>query len=72
MDNFDLNEYMDLAEAYVGPMIDSIYRRLIVDKTNREGQKILEFLFFKNSNDDVTFLRNVETAIIGKSKKKQQ
>ena len=29
MDNFDLNEYMDLAEAYVGPMIDAIYRRLM-------------------------------------------
>ena len=29
MDNFNLNEYMDLAEAYVGPMIDAIYRRLM-------------------------------------------
>ena len=29
MDNFDLNEYMDLAEAYVGPMIDAIYRQLM-------------------------------------------
>ena len=29
MDSFDLDEYMDLAEAYVGPMIDAIYRRLI-------------------------------------------
>ena len=29
MDNFDLNEYIDLAEAYVGPMIDAIYRRLM-------------------------------------------
>ena len=29
MDNFDLNDYMDLAEAYVGPMIDAIYRRLM-------------------------------------------
>ena len=47
MDNFDLNEYMDLAEAYVEPMIDAIYLRLIDDKTNREGQKILEFLIFK-------------------------
>ena len=28
MDNFNLNELMDLAEAYVGPMIDAIYRRL--------------------------------------------
>ena len=29
MENFDLNEYMDLAEAYIGPMIDAIYRRLL-------------------------------------------
>ena len=29
MDNFDLNEYMDLAEAYAGLMIDAIYPRLM-------------------------------------------
>ena len=29
MDNFDLNDLMDLAEAYVRPMIDAIYRRLM-------------------------------------------
>ena len=29
MDNFDLNDLMELAEAYVGPMIDTIYRRLM-------------------------------------------
>ena len=29
MDNFDLNEPMDLAEVYVRPMIDAIYRRLM-------------------------------------------
>ena len=29
MDNFDLNELMDLAEAYVGPMMDAIYRWLM-------------------------------------------
>ena len=29
MDNFDLNELMNLAEAYAGPMIDAIYRRLM-------------------------------------------
>ena len=29
MDNFDLNENMDLEEACVGPMIDAIYRRLM-------------------------------------------
>ena len=30
MDNFDLNELMDLAEAYVGLMKDAIYRRLSI------------------------------------------
>ena len=29
MENFNLDELMDLAEAYEGPMIDAIYRRLI-------------------------------------------
>ena len=29
MDKFDLNELMDPAQAYVGPMIDAIYRRLM-------------------------------------------
>ena len=29
MDNFNLDELMDLAEACVGPMIDAIYRRLM-------------------------------------------
>ena len=29
IDYFDLNELMDLAEAYVGPMIDAIFRRLM-------------------------------------------
>ena len=29
MDNINLDELMDLAEAYVGPMIDAIYRRLM-------------------------------------------
>ena len=29
MDNFDLNELMDLAEAYIGQTIDAIYRRLM-------------------------------------------
>ena len=28
IDHFDLIELMDLAETYVGPMIDAIYRRL--------------------------------------------
>ena len=29
MDNFNLNELMDLAVAYVGPMVDAIYCRLL-------------------------------------------
>ena len=29
MDNFDLDELMDLADAYVGPIIDEIYQRLM-------------------------------------------
>ena len=29
MDNFNLNELMDLAEAYVGPMVDALYRQLM-------------------------------------------
>ena len=29
MDNFNLDESMDLAEAYVGPMVDAIYCRLM-------------------------------------------
>ena len=29
MDNFNLDELMDLEEAYVGPMVDAIYRRLM-------------------------------------------
>ena len=29
LDNLNLDELMDLAEAYVGPMIDAIYRRLM-------------------------------------------
>ena len=29
MDNFNINELMDLAEAYVGTMVDAIYRRLM-------------------------------------------
>ena len=29
LNNFNLDELMDLAEAYVGPMVDAIYRRLM-------------------------------------------
>ena len=29
MDNFNLNKLMELAEAYKGPIVDAIYRRLM-------------------------------------------
>ena len=29
MDSFNLDELMDMAEAYVGPMLDATYRRLM-------------------------------------------
>ena len=29
MDNFNLDELMDLAKIYVGPLVDAIYRRLV-------------------------------------------
>ena len=29
MNNFNLDELMDLADAYVGPTVDAIYRRLM-------------------------------------------
>ena len=29
MENFNLDELLDLAEAYVGPMVDAIHRRLM-------------------------------------------
>ena len=29
IDNFDLNELMDLLDAYVRPVIDAFYRRLM-------------------------------------------
>ena len=44
MDNFDLNEYMDLAEAYVGPMIDAIYRRLMDRDFALEDPEVVMFL----------------------------
>ena len=44
MDNFDLNEYMDLAEAYVGPMIDAIYLRLMDRNFTLEDQEVVMLL----------------------------
>ena len=39
MDNFNLDELMDLAEAYVGPMVDAIYRRLIEPRLRSGGPR---------------------------------
>ena len=41
MDNFNLDELMDLAEAYVGPMVDAIYRRLIERDFGCEETKVV-------------------------------
>ena len=45
MDNFDLNELMDLAEAHVGPMIDAIYRRLTDRDFALEDPEVVMLLF---------------------------
>ena len=44
MDNFDSNEYMDLAEAYVGLMIDAIYRRLMDRDFSLEDPEVVMLL----------------------------
>ena len=44
MDNFNLDELMDLAEAYVGPMIDAIYRRLMDRDFALEGPEVVMLL----------------------------
>ena len=44
MDNFNLDELMDLAEAYVGPMIDAIYRRLIDRDFTLEDPEVVMLL----------------------------
>ena len=44
MDNFDLNELMDLAEAYVGPVIDAIYRRLMDQDFALEDPEVVVLL----------------------------
>ena len=43
-DNFDLNELMDLAEAYIGPVIDAIYRRLMDREFALEGPEVIMLL----------------------------
>ena len=44
MDNFNLDELMDLAEAYVGPMVDAIYRRLMERNFSLEGPEVVMLL----------------------------
>ena len=44
MDNFNLDELMDLAEAYIGPMIDAIYRRLIYRDFALEDPEVVMLL----------------------------
>ena len=44
MDNFDLNEYMDLAEAYVRPMIVAIYSRLMDRDVALEDPEVVMLL----------------------------
>ena len=53
MDNFNLNELMDLAEAYVGPMIDAIYRRLM-DRDFALAVKLLAALINILGQDNLT------------------
>ena len=40
MDNFNLDELMDLAEAYVGPLVDLIYRRLM-DRDSEDSEVVM-------------------------------
>ena len=44
MDNFNLGEVMDLAEAYVGPMVDAIYRRLMDRDFTLEDPEVVMLL----------------------------
>ena len=50
MNNFNLDELMDLAEAHVGPMIDAIYRRLMDRDLALEDPEVVMLL---------TALRNI-------------
>ena len=44
MDNFKLDELMDLAEAYVGPMVDAIYCRLMDQDFALEDPEVVMLL----------------------------
>ena len=45
MEHFDLNELMNLGEAYVGTMIDAIYRRLMDRDFALEDLDVVLLLF---------------------------
>ena len=44
MDNFNLDELMDLEQANVGPMVDAIYRRLMDREFALEDPEVVMFL----------------------------
>ena len=44
LENFNLDELMDLAEAFVGPMIDAIYRRLMDQDFALEDPEVVMLL----------------------------
>ena len=44
MDNFNLVDLMDLAEAYVGPMTNAIYRRLMDRDFTLEDPEVVMLL----------------------------
>ena len=44
MDNFNFDELMDLAEAYVGPMVDAIYHRLMDPNFALEDPEVVMLL----------------------------
>ena len=55
MDNFNLDELMDLAEAYVGPMVDAIYRRLMDrDFALEDPEVVINILGHVNRGDRPT------------------
>ena len=44
MDNFNMNELIDLAEAYTGPMVDAIYCRLTDRDFDLEDPEVVMLL----------------------------
>ena len=44
MDSFNLNELLDLAETYVGSMVDAIYRRLMDRDFSLEDPEVVILL----------------------------